>query len=519
MSISPLAARAGQVVSIKGRHFSSMPSDNHVFFGKVSGKVIEATDEELKVELPGGAQYGPISVAVKGLRSWSSELFTPSLFASVVRTNVPFVPRRLSTPAGMFLAGLADFDADGKLDLFFRSLNGPPQFTISRNQGASSSLISSNEFSESVTLDLENGTLSSQSSTLDDINGDGLIDIIQPTADRLYIFLNKYDDKTFTTDSFAPPLVVLSHIRGYPEVVVGDIDEDGRPDLAGVDNGGLIILQNKSETGTLKFNSFKRVPFAPGVGGNILLGDLDEDGHIEIIVSAAPSAMKVFKYSGGELSSNAFQKFELPSVGSYPVLVDVERDGRLDIIGDGSVLWNRCFPGQLDPRRFVRLDFPSLKGGVRDAGDLNGDGLVDLIVGEAIVYNQTVVDVITPSSYGHGVNLPDGSDTQSKQFADIDGDSRLDIIGVGSGGRLIVTQNFLDFRLAIRKTSQGILITGEGPSERLGFRSTEYFQSWSLSPASVWRRNQNGEPEIIVQPDGPHKFFKGDFRLITQPID
>jgi len=75
-SISPARARAGEMVTITGRNFSSTPSDNLVRFeGTRNGRVVSATPVQLQVEIPdvpatiGRPNSVPVTVTIGGRAS------------------------------------------------------------------------------------------------------------------------------------------------------------------------------------------------------------------------------------------------------------------------------------------------------------------------------------------------------------------------------------------------------------------------------------------------------------------
>jgi YD repeat-containing protein len=73
--IAPSQGAEGTAVTIQGRGFSAVPSQNSVAFNGVPAQVVSATPIELKVTAPVGATTGPVSVTVATDTAASSEHF------------------------------------------------------------------------------------------------------------------------------------------------------------------------------------------------------------------------------------------------------------------------------------------------------------------------------------------------------------------------------------------------------------------------------------------------------------
>lgn len=65
-SVRPLRGAVGTTVTITGSGFSPIASENNVSFGGTEAEVIEASESELVVTVPEGAETGAIEVTVDG---------------------------------------------------------------------------------------------------------------------------------------------------------------------------------------------------------------------------------------------------------------------------------------------------------------------------------------------------------------------------------------------------------------------------------------------------------------------
>lgn len=123
------------------------------------------------------------------------------------------------------------------------------------------------------------------------------------------------------------------------------------------------------------------------------LGDLDGDGDLDLLVGEASGQLNLFRNVGSrtaprfELVSDEFQGIDAGR-RSAPVLFDLDRDGRLELLlggEDGAIQMWRLEPGA--EIRFTRDERVSLQIGellaAPTAGDIDGDGVVDLMVGGA----------------------------------------------------------------------------------------------------------------------------------------
>jgi hypothetical protein len=183
-------------------------------------------------------------------------------------------------------------------------------------------------------------------------------------------------------------------------VAAGDVNGDGYADIVcGVGaGGGPHVKVFDGRTGAALFDLPAYPPTFRG-GVRVAVGDIDGDGKAEIITSPAKGAGQNVRVFSGKANSMGGhdELFNLPtpygkkySGGITVAAGDLDGDGRADIIiGSGTGLSPNVKVFGSKTHTFIwdtAVDLgDNFKGGVRVAvGDVNGDGVADVIVGSGV---------------------------------------------------------------------------------------------------------------------------------------
>ncbi len=225
-----------------------------------------------------------------------------------------------------------------------------------------------------------------------DVNGDGVEDIIVGSGRGSVggAHVRVFDGADPNHAPFAGVLGDFrpfgSGILGAVNVTAGDVNGDGRADIiVSPASGSLGQVRIFSGVDGSLLNKFTALSKVTG-GLRVAAGDLDGDGKDEVIVGAGiGSAVKVFDgLTGVEVAGKQFQAFDRGYKGGVTVAAgDVNGDGIDEIIVGTAKGTNlvRIFDHTLTQLSEFRT---TARHGVRlAAADLDGDGFADIIAGKA----------------------------------------------------------------------------------------------------------------------------------------
>ncbi len=256
------------------------------------------------------------------------------------------------------------------------------------------------------------GGFGSSVSGAGDLNGDGFDDVIigksQYTYNhgRAYIYFGSSNmdniadlilevSDPYGSAAFGSSLSSVGDVNGdgFPDVIVGDNNYDGIHGRAYIYYGG-IIMNNIPDVILDKSNSY--IYFASSVSG---AGDLNGDGYDDVIISADPTSsigfgVALIYYGAQNMSNYERLKFTCSSdnCSSVSSAGDVNGDGYDDVIigesrnsnntGKANILFGGVNMDNIsDLALFGEHTNAYFGNSVSKAGDLNNDGYDDFIVG------------------------------------------------------------------------------------------------------------------------------------------
>lgn len=289
----------------------------------------------------------------------------------------------VNSGSDFYNAGVADFDGDGKLDVATPSRN-TNQFFVLRNTGTVGSL----GFASSVGF---SSVSNPQFVAVGDIDGDGKADIAvsNDNGNSVTVFTNT--SSGVGNINFSGPLTLgtNNNPRG---LLLADFDGDGKKDIAVACGGGtglLCVFRNTSTVGSISFAA--RADFATTLQvWGIAADDLDGDGKNDIAIGA---------YNQSKLSL-----FRNTSSG----LGNINFAARVDVNTGAST-------------QPLNLSI----------GDLDGDGIKDIVipdVASSTVFVFRNTSTVGALSVAAQVNYTIGASAFEAKVADVNMDGKLDII-------------------------------------------------------------------------------------------
>ncbi len=490
-SFAPTVGVSGSLVTLVGTNFSATASSNIVYFGAVRATVLAASTSSLTVTVPAGATHAPLTVAVGGLMAYSSAAFEPTFFGTGAAISAAtLAPGTNLSAASPITTVIADLDGDGKPDLVVDDVYANA-ISIFQNTG-SNGVLNASSFAAPVTFFVGSGGDNPLGLTIADVDGDGRLDLLVPdrNGNQIAIFRNVSAGGILTTNSFAAPVFFPTGVDPR-RVAVADLDGDGRSEIisANGSGGSVSILRNIGSAGSLTTNSFAAHLDLPAVSPeNVAIGDLDGDGKPDLAMSDNTGLVSLYRNNCtvGNISLATFDPRVDLAAQSYTmnlVLGDLDGDGKMELIATAylpqtmSVYRNQATPGSLTTNSFAAPVTYALagRGHTLALGDLNGDGQTDIAeateLGDALSIFQNVSSgSFTNTSLAARVDFATGWNAWGVAVGDLDGDGRPDA----------VLGNVYDNTLTLYKNLSPFVTNAVSPRSVLVDNSTVGFYNASL---------------------------------------
>jgi hypothetical protein len=342
-------------------------------------------------------------------------------------TFQPAINYPLGGGAGSVVA--ADFNRDGKPDL---AVDAYPGLTILMGKGNGAFVEPVNNLLQGPPGSVVTG----------DFNLDGKLDLAITTSSGISVLLGKGNG------AFYP--AVYYPVGGTPlSLAVSDFNDDGKPDLAVTVGGTAYNISVLLGNGDGTF----RPPVTSLVGfvlGSLAVGDFNLDGKPDLAVinnTSSPNSPGVVIALGngdGTFQYPSMTYFAGPNAGALAV-ADVNDDGKPDVVvvnydtqqgyGPGSVA---ILLGNGNGTLASPVQYDVGNGATSVVvGDFNGDGKLDLAVGQTAVYGSaSSVSILL--GYGGGYFLPAvnyavGTGQISLAIGEFNGDGKPDLAIANNG--------------------------------------------------------------------------------------
>ena len=295
---------------------------------------------------------------------------------------------------------------------------------------------------------------------LGDLDGDGDLDVVAGGGTGgFFYFENTGGPEAPAFSAGANPLAGQTIGVARSAAVLADLNGDGDLDLlSGMGTGAFAYFEN---TGSATAPAFAaRTGVANPLNGQDIgtnsqpaFGDLDGDGDLDLVTNDELTAGGFDYYENtGDAATPVFVSRTgaanplngLGTLGNSPALVDLDRDGDLDLVSGSQSGTFRAFEntGSATTPAFVELTDSANPLVIQDAGifsmptfgDLDGDGDPDLVSGNYDGTFQTIrnsagkfVTQGGPANPLNGVDLGGGG-FSTPAFGDLDADGDFDVL-------------------------------------------------------------------------------------------
>ena len=345
-SFSPTSGVVGSSVTIYGSGFSTITSNNTVFFGGIETSIISNTSTEIVISVPYGASYTPISVYTNGLYASSSQRFNVTFDAEEELTaehlanqlNIPYLGRTY------YDIKIADMNGDGISEIVTSEAGygSSAYLAIFTTSFDSEGMIS---IDQPIEFNFGTGVYSEPHDiAIGDVNGDGLLDVVVSEKGNVNddfeshtsIFINASQNQSF---AFESPIIIDG--EGYEAFVqLQDINGDGKLDILTTREtwNQVGVYLNTSDGNSVSFEN-KIIISNVLAYGRPDFADLNGDGKIDMVTTSYDSnnnSRDVFVYLNNSTDGNIeFEDQMQIGVGNYPLSVataDLNMDESPEIV-------------------------------------------------------------------------------------------------------------------------------------------------------------------------------------------
>lgn len=324
---------------------------------------------------------------------------------------------------------LGDFDGDGDLDVAVTLVGGGSggwdQIEVFLNDGTPEDGGWESRYVSSLGAVREPWGLAAA-----DVDGDGDLDLV--AANRIDGKVRWYENDGLASHNW--PVHVIATLDGATAVAAGDLNGDGRVDVVATSASANRVVWYEQRGGATW--TAHTVSTATAGACSVYLHDLDLDGDLDLLVAAA-WANAVYWFENPRLPGSWNRR--TIATGMTEVVAaaaaDLDRDGDPDVVavaweGDRVTWWEN----RLIHRSFLASAPVDIRTGLGDpraiaAGDLNGDGRLDIVEAEwdgdrIVAYLNAGDGLWWQSTVATGFG-----GARHVAVADLNGDGHLDVIG------------------------------------------------------------------------------------------